>query len=160
MRRLLKFLHTLGAIGLMGAMASFLVALFAPAPTSLDGQAAMMGAMARIATWVFLPSMVVTLISGLLAMAASPGYLDAGWVWVKAATGILVFESGFTGVAGPIQQAGRTSAAALAGRMDPGTVALAFGAERNTLWVLLAVALANVALGVWRPRMPEFPSWM
>jgi hypothetical protein len=160
LRRLLKFLHTLGAIGLMGAMASFLVACFAPAPTSLGGQAAVTGAMALIATWIFLPSLVVTLISGLLAMAASPGYLDAGWVWIKAATGILIFEGGFTAVAGPIQEAGRTSGAALAGHLAPGAMALSFGAERNTLWVLLAVALANVALGVWRPRMPQYPDWM
>jgi hypothetical protein len=90
-------------------------------------------------------------------MVASPGYLDAGWVWVKAATGILLFESGFTRVAGPIQQAGRIAAAALAGRAPPGTVALAFGAERNTLWILLAIALANVALGVWRPKIPQYP---
>ncbi len=157
MRHLLKFLHTLGAIGLMGAMAAFLVAVFAPPPASLAGQAVLMGAMASIATWVFLPSLVVTLISGLLAMVASPGYMDAGWVWVKAATGILMFEGGFTAVAGPIQEAGRTSAAALASHLDPGTLARSFGAERNTLWVLLAVALANVALGVWRPRMPQYP---
>ncbi len=158
MRRLLKFLHTLGAIGMTGAMASFLVALIAqPAPMSLAVQAAFMGVMAKIATWIFLPSLVVTLISGLLAMVASPGYLDVGWVWVKAATGILLFESGFTRVAGPIQEAGRTSAAALAGKVDPGTVALAYGAERNTLWILLAIALANVALGVWRPKIPQYP---
>ena len=157
MRHLLKFLHTLGAIGLMGAMASFLVAVSVPPPASLAGQAAEMGAMAMIATWVFVPSLVVTLISGLLAMVVSPGYMDAGWVWVKAATGILMFEGGFTAVAGPIQQAGRTSAAALAGHLDPGALSRSFGAERNTLWVLLAVALANVALGVWRPRMPQYP---
>jgi hypothetical protein len=158
LRRLLKFLHTLGAIGMMGAMASFLVALIVePAAMSLDVQGAVMGMLAQIATWVFLPSLVVTLISGLLAMVASPGYLDAGWVWVKAATGILLFESGFTRVAGPIQQAGRIAAAALAGRAPPGTVALAFGAERNTLWILLAIALANVALGVWRPKIPQYP---
>ncbi len=158
MRRLLKFLHTMGAIGLMGAMASLVVVLsVGPAPTSLAGQAAQMGAMARIATWVFFPSLVLTLLAGLLAIAATPGYHDAGWVWVKAATGLLIFEGGFTAVLGPIQEAGRASASALAGHLDPATVARSFSAERNTLWVLLAVALANVALGVWRPRMPQYP---
>ena len=157
MRHLLKFLHTLGAVGMMGAMATFLVAVSVPPPASLVGQAALMGAMALVATWVFLPSLVVTLISGLLAMVVSPGYMDAGWVWLKAATGILMFEGGFTAVAGPIQEAGRTSAAALAGHLDAATLSGSFGAERNTLWVLLAVALANIALGVWRPRMPQYP---
>lgn len=142
---------------MMGAMASFLVALSLATPASLAGQAAVMGALAGVATWVFLPSLVLTLIAGLLAIAANPGYHDVGWVWVKLATGILIFEGGFTAVAGPIQAAGKASALALAGHADPALVARSFGAERNTLWVLLAVALANVALGVWRPRMPQYP---
>ncbi len=158
MRRLLKFLHTMGAIGLMGAMAALVVVMsVAPPPTSLAGQAAVMGAMAQIATWVFFPSMALTLIAGLLAIAVTPGYQDAGWVWAKAATGISIFEGGFLYVLGPIQAAAKTSAAALAGHMDPAIIGKSFGAERNTLWVLLAVALANVALGVWRPKMPQYP---
>jgi len=157
LRRLLKFLHTIGAIGLMGAMASLVVIMtVAPAPTSLVGQAAVMGAMAQIASWVFMPSLVLTLIPGLLAIAVTPGFHDAGWVWAKAATGILIFEGGLH-VLGPIQAAGRSSADALAGRLDPVVVARMFAADRNTLWVLLAVALANVALGVWRPRFPQIP---
>ena len=51
-----KFLHTMGAIGLMGAMASLLVLLSAtPAPSSLAAYALMRGAMGAIATWVFFP---------------------------------------------------------------------------------------------------------
>jgi hypothetical protein len=148
----------MGAIGLMGAMASLLVMMsLAPAPLSLAAKAAVMGAMADIATWIVLPSLALTLISGLLAIAVTPGFHDAGWAWAKAATGILIFEGGFFDVLGPIQSAGQTSASALAGQVDPATLALSFGAERNNLWVLLAVCLANVALGVWRPRMPQIP---
>jgi hypothetical protein len=29
--------------------------------------------------------------------------------------------------------------------------------EENTLWLLLAVSVANIALGVWRPRLPKIP---
>jgi hypothetical protein len=139
-------------------MASLVVIMtLVPPPTSLAGQAAVMGAMAQIATWVFLPSLTLTLLAGLLAIAVTPGYHDAGWVWVKAATGILIFEGGFTAVLGPIQESARTAAGALAGHLDGTNVSHLFGAERNTLWVLLAVALANVALGVWRPRLPQYP---
>lgn len=139
-------------------MASFLAALaFLAVPSSLAAQAGVAGAMAQIATWVFLPSMALTLLSGVLAIAATPAFHDAGWVWVKAATGILVFEGGLQYVAGPIQEAGRTSASLLAGRLDPADVAHTLTAERNTLWVLLAVALANIALAIWRPRMPQIP---
>ncbi len=144
----------------MGAMACLLAILsFAPAPTpnSLAGQAAVMGAMAHIATWVFFPSLAVTLVAGLLAIAVTPGYHEAGWAWAKAATGILIFEGGLLYVLGPIQAAARTSAGALAGQVTPAAVARTVTAERNTLWVLLLIALANVALGVWRPRFPRIP---
>ena len=50
MRRLLKFLHTIGAVGLMGAMACLLVLLvFVPAPASLAQYALIRGAMGGIA---------------------------------------------------------------------------------------------------------------
>jgi len=154
LRRLLKFLHTLGAIGLMGSMASLAaVMIAAPAQTSAAAQAAVLGAMAQIATWVFMPSMALTLITGLLAIAVNTAYHDAGWAWAKAASGILVFEGGLLYVLGPLQAAAKSSAVALASRLDPALAARSLDAERNTIWVLVAVALANVALGVWRPRL-------
>ncbi|MFD0936539.1 hypothetical protein [Methylobacterium trifolii] len=158
MRRLLKFLHTMGAIGLMGAMASLLVMLsLAPPPTALAGYALMRGAMGAIATWIFFPSLGLTLVAGLLAIGLNRGYHGAGWAWLKAATGILVFESGFVGVLGPMQQEAERSAEALAGRVDPATLATSLGPERNTLWVLLAIATVNVVLGIWRPRLTRRP---
>ncbi|KAB1077145.1 hypothetical protein [Methylobacterium soli] len=158
MRRLLKFLHTMGAIGLMGAMASLLVMLsLAPSPSSLAEYALMRGTMGAIATWIFFPSLGLTLIAGLLTIGLHRGFHDAGWAWLKAATGILVFESGFVGVLGPMQQEAELSAGALAGRVDPATLAGSLVAERNTLWVLLAIATANVVLGIWRPRLTRLP---
>ncbi len=158
MRRLLKFLHTIGAIGMMGAMASLVAVMnFAPAPRSLEAEAEVLGAMSEIATWVFMPSLALTLVAGLLAIAVTPGYHDAGWVWIKAATGISIFEGGMVYVLGPLQAAGKLDPHALASHLDPAALARMYGAERNTLWVLLAVAAANVALGVWRPRLPQIP---
>ena len=156
LRRLLKFLHTMGAIGLMGAMASLLILLqMAPPPTSLTEYALFRAAMGSIATWIFFPSLGLTLIAGLLAIAYNNAYINAGWAWAKAATGILIFESGFVGVLGPMQQEAERSAAALAGKADPGQLALSLAAEQNTLWILLAVATANVVLGIWRPRFSK-----
>ena len=153
MRRSLKFLHTMGAIGLMGSMASLLVMLsFAPPPSALAEYALIRGAMGATATWIFLPSLGMTLIAGLLAIGLNRGFHNAGWAWAKLATGVLIFESGFSGVLGPMQEEAEQSALALAGQVDPATLARSLSAERNTLWVLLAVATANVVLGVWRPR--------
>lgn len=158
MRRLLKFLHTLGAIGLMGSMASLLVLLsFVPPSASPAEYASFRGAMGSIATWIFFPSLGLTLISGLAAIAYSRTYHNAGWAWAKALSGIVLFESGFVGVLGPMQQEAERSAAALAGKADPTLLAASLGAERNTLVILIAVATFNVAFGIWRPRLTRLP---
>jgi len=159
MRRLMKFLHTMGAIGLMGAMASLVVMLgVVPPPSSaLAGYALMRGAMAAVATWVFLPSLALMLVAGLLAIALNRAFQNAGWAWVKLATGVLMFEYGFVGVQGPMQLEADRAGQALLGRVDPATLALSLGAERGTLWVLLAISTLNVVLGVWRPRIMRRP---
>jgi hypothetical protein len=143
----------MGAIGFMGSLASLLVLEnLAPPPSSLDGYALIRGAMAALATWVFLPSFVLTLIPGLLAIALTPAFHNAGWAWIKAATGILIFAGGLHALA-PIQDEARLSAEAVAGRLDPATLAGASEGEAATMWVLLAVSTANIVLGVWRPRI-------
>ncbi len=148
----------MGAIGLMGSMASLLVLMrFQPPPSSLAGYALIRGAMAEIATWIFFPSLGLTLIAGLLAIAINRAYQNAGWAWAKLATGILIFEGGLVDALGPIQEEAKRSAAALAGTLDPATLSGSYGAERSTLWVLLAVATANVVLGIWRPRLTRIP---
>ena len=158
MRRLLKFLHTMGAIGLMGAMACLLVLLsFTPAPASLSEYALIRAAMGGVATWIFLPSFGLTLVAGLLAMGINRAYQDAGWAWVKLASGLLVFEWGFVAIQGPMQQEAELSARALAHEVDPATLASSLGAEWNSLWVMLAIATANVILGIWRPRLTRLP---
>ncbi|GJE49504.1 hypothetical protein GOFOIKOB_2541 [Methylobacterium tardum] len=159
MRRLLKFLHTMGSAGLLGAMAALVVLLsLAPAPAALSGYAAIRGAMGAVATWIFLPSLTVTLMSGLLAMALNRAYLNAGWAWLKLATGVLMFEGGLVYVQGPMKREAEQSAQALAGTLDPAALAVSLPGERGTLWVLLAVATANVALGIWRPRVLRIPT--
>src|ERR1700743_1593651 len=138
MRRLMKFLHTLGAVGMMGSMACLLVLLrVPPAPTALAEYALMREAMGAIATWIFLPSLGVTLVAGMLAMALNPAYHNAGWVGVKLATGILVFEYGFMAIQGPIQQEAERSAQALAGQADVASLAQTLHAEQVSLWVML-----------------------
>jgi len=147
-------MHTMGAIGLIGAMACLLVLLgFVPAPTSLSEYALMRAAMGEIATWIFLPSLGLTLVAGLLAIGFNRGYHNAGWAWAKLATGVVVFEWGFAAIQGPIQQEAELSARALANEVDPATLATSLDAEWKSLWVMLAVATANVILGIWRPRL-------
>lgn len=149
----------MGAIGLMGAMACLLVMLtFAPPVSSLAEYAALRTAMAAVAKWILFPSLGVTLISGLLAIAASTAFHNAGWAWMKAASGILLFESGLVGVLGPMQREAEISAKALAGQADAAILGVSAGSEWMTVCILLGVATANVVLGVWRPRLSWRPS--
>jgi uncharacterized membrane protein len=158
MRLALRFFHIIGAIGLMGALASLIVLVrFAPPPSSVAGYASIYGAMAEISTWIFFPSLALTLIAGLLAIAVTPAFHNAGWVGAKLATGILIFEGGLINVQGPIQEEAKRSANALAGAPDPAMIAGLHGVGQTSLWVLLAVATANVVLGVWRPRFSRSP---
>lgn len=138
----------------MGAMACLLVLLgVTPQPAQIAQYALIRGAMGGIASWIFLPSIGLTLVAGLLSMAVNPGFHNAGWAWVKLATGVVVFEGCFVGIQGPMQQEAEQSARALAGEIDIATLAQSLDAERGTLWLMLAVATINVVLGVWRPRL-------
>ncbi len=141
----------------MGAIAA-MVAVMILTPTSIGalGYVPMVAAMAKIAAWIIAPSMVLTVVSGLLSMAANPAFQDAGWVWAKAATGILILEGGLH-VLGPIQEEAKRGAGALVGAAAPASAARLLASEGATLWLLLAVAAANVALAVWRPRFPKIP---
>ncbi len=150
LRRSLKLLHTVGAAGFMGGVAALLAVLAAGASAGSAG-APPVGALARIAAWLVGPSMILTVTSGLLAMLANPAFYDVGWVWLKALTGILVLEGGLH-VLGPLQDEAKRSIAALAHAADPAALARLQAAEVGTLWTLLAVSAANVALAVWRPR--------
>jgi uncharacterized membrane protein len=154
MRRLMKFLHTMGAIGLMGSMACLvvLIAYTSERPPGSSG-ALLRAAMGSIATWIFLPSLALTLVAGLLAIAVNRAFHNAGWAWVKLATGVLTFEWGFTAVLGPMQEQGELGTRALAGDVDVASLAGSMTAERNSLLILLAVATVNVVLGVWRPKL-------
>ena len=86
----------------MGSIASLLVLISFSPPTSLASYALMHGAIAEIATWVFFPSFALTLVAGMLAIAVNRAFHNAGWAWVKLATGILIFAGSFH-VLGSIQ---------------------------------------------------------
>jgi len=153
MQRLLKFLHTMGAVGFTGSLACLLVLEnLTPPPSSLTSYALIRGAMGMIANWVFFPSFVLTLVPGLLAIAVTPAFHNAGWAWAKAASGILIFAGGLHAL-GPIQKEARLSAEAIAGRFDPARLEGVSEGTAAIMWFLLAIATANVVLGIWRQRV-------
>ncbi|MBY0566341.1 MAG: hypothetical protein K2P70_03470 [Hyphomonadaceae bacterium] len=157
MRRLLKFLHSVAGSGLLGGAAALAVVLMlTPASIGDAGYASLMIGMSKLAAWVIGPSVVLTVVSGLLAMLVHPPFQDAGWVWVKAATGILVLLAGLH-IIGPLQEAATRAERGLQIAADAAQTARGFEAEIGTAWVLLRVSVVNIALGVWRPKFPQYP---
>lgn len=152
--RLLKALHELGAIGVMGALAASLALLLSAPQHSLEGYAAIRRGMDAIARWMLVPSLALVLISGLLSIAANRAYMDAGWAWIKALLGIAMFE----GTLLNIQATGRkvmelSEAAVASGQSDAVALAPLLRTEWLGLWTILALSFVSLLLAVWRPRL-------
>ncbi len=149
----MKFLHILSAIGLVGGLATYTMVLAGtPEPASLVDYAALRATLATIAKWLLLPSMLVVVVSGLLAMAVHSPFMDAPWVWIKALSGLLLFESTLMSIDAPAARAATASARAVAGEIDRSEMLGLIDTEWGALYMLLAIGVANVALGIWRPR--------
>jgi hypothetical protein len=153
MRKLIKFGHTLGAIGLLGAMASLLIIQSqTPAPFDApEDYLLLREVMDRIARWLLLPSLALTVVSGLGSMMIVRVYQGAGWAWLKVGTGIAMFEGSLMAIQGPIQREARLARDIVLG---DGNLALLGATEERVamaLWFLGALAVANVALAVFRP---------
>ncbi|WP_306119459.1 MULTISPECIES: DUF2269 family protein [unclassified Roseitalea] len=151
MRKTLKILHTLGSCGLIGGLGAIMVILLVAPQDTPGAYADMRQTISAVSTWVLVPSLGVALVSGLLAMSVHAPFADKGWVWLKAAMGILMFKGVLTVI---VAEANYT--AALAERIARGE-ALAAALETElayewaALWTVMALSVANVVLGVWRP---------
>jgi hypothetical protein len=154
LRKLLKVLHEIGSVGVLGAFAASLVLIAsAPSPHELLAYAAARQGIAAIARWLLVPSLALVLISGLLAMVANDNYMAAGWAWIKALLGLSMFEGSLVTVSGSARHAADLAALAASGHPDPVQLAEALRTERGGLWLLMVLALANIVLAVWRPRI-------
>jgi hypothetical protein len=154
LRRLLKLLHEIGAVGVVGSFAACLVLVAgAPAPSrSLIAYAAVRQDIASISRWLLVPSLALVLISGLLAIAANEGYKNAAWAWIKALLGVSMFEGTLLTVGASARRAAELSALAVSGRGDGAELAQVLHTEWGGLWLLLGLSIVNIILAVWRPR--------
>jgi len=153
MRRTLKFLHTMGSIGITGGLAAYMLVLaMLPESAALDTQLVVRDGLALVSKWLILPSMLMVLLSGLLAIAANTAFLEAPWVWIKGLAGILVFESTLLAIDGPAQRALKLTNKAVAGEIDAAALPGMIQDEWGAWWILLGLFTANVVLSIWRPR--------
>lgn len=153
MKRLFKFLHEVGTVGMMGAIAAQLVmAVHAEGLPAVE-YAAVRQAILLISQWILLPSLGVVLLSGLWAMAAHPPYHGADWAWIKLGMTVLVLEGTLIAVQGPAQVAAELSARIAAGEPEllP-RLQEVLRHEQGGAVIVLLMATANIVLAVWRPR--------
>ncbi len=151
-RRILKILHELGAIGLTGALASHMILLATAPDDSLADYAIVRRNIEAISGWLLVPSLAIALVSGLLAMAVSSPFQNAGWVWAKAILGLPMLEGTLATIDSTAQHAAALSAQAAAGDADPALLSEMLAREWQALWIIMALAIAQTVLGVWRPR--------
>lgn len=143
-----KFLHMVASIGYGGGLAACLIINMTADRASPAAFAAARQNFATIASYLLVPSMAVVVVSGLIALAATRAYMDAGWAWLKALLGLSVFEATLVVVGGSTRQAELLAASA-----QPAVLDALLRSERNTLWLLIALSVVNVVLAVWRPRL-------
>ena len=153
MRRAIKFLHTVASGGMIGAFLCYLVILaFAP-QGSPQALADLRQTISALCNYLLLPSLALALVSGLLSMAVHKPFLEHRWVWAKAVVGLSLFEATLAVIHAKAAAANEEAAKIAAGNGDAAALASIVTNEWATLGALLALCAAQVALGVWRPRL-------
>ncbi len=152
MRKLSKILHTIAACGLIGGLACYMILLVAAPQETPADYADLRAAIAAISRYLLLPSLALALVTGLASMAVHYPFQEKGWAWVKAATGILMFKGVLTIVSAKADHAADMSAKIAAGTAPADALDGLINLEWGTLWMVMALSIANVILGVWRPR--------
>ncbi|MEM0986703.1 MAG: DUF2269 family protein [Pseudomonadota bacterium] len=152
-RKTVKLLHSVAAAGLIGGLAAYMALLVAAPQGNPEAYAGLRQSIQALSDYVLLPSLMLGLVSGLLSMVVHTPFLDRGWVWVKAILGILMFKGVLTIVHAKADYAAGKAAEIAAGTAPPDALDQLLSLEWGTLWAVMAISIANVVLGVWRPKM-------
>lgn len=153
MRRTLKFLHTLAACGLVGALAGYMIVLVFSPQVTAQAYADMRQTISALSNYLLLPSLILALVSGLLSMAVHRPFQETRWAWAKALLGLSLFEATLAVVNAKAASAADEAAKIAAGQGDAAALATIIASEWMTLYAILALSAAQIALGIWRPRL-------
>ncbi len=153
MRRVLKFLHEVGSAGMIGAVIAMLVLIAHGRGLAPREYASARQGLDLLARWLLLPSLALVLFSGVLAMAVTRAFHNAGWAWIKALLGVSMLEGTLGGIVGPAHDAAKLAEQAARGDGNPGALADVLRHERGVLWLIFVLSVVNIALAVWRPKL-------
>lgn len=154
MRKLLKFGHSMTAITFLGSVVVLWVFHhYLPQPAeALEIYVAERQVMERIASLVLMPSLMLSLLFGIASLTMVKSFHGAPWAWGKLFTTVLMLEGSLMGIQSPIKKEAALAVSALSDESVIAGLALNAEAEQLSLILIGFVAIANVALGVWRPR--------
>lgn len=157
MRKTVKLFHTLSSCGLIGTLAGYMIVLvFARQELAAD-YAAMRHTISMLCNYLLLPSLAVALVTGLLSMAVHTPFQERRWAWMKALLGLSTFEATLGIVQSKANTATSLAEKIAAGRPEADALAAAIGNEWMALGVIMALSVANIVLGVWRPSLARRP---
>ncbi len=159
MKHTLKLLHEVGTVGAMGAVIVQLVLALYGATLPVAEHAVVREVIVFVADKVLVPSLGITLISGVFSITVHKPFQNAEWAFVKLLMTPLVFEATFLAVVAPAKAAA-AAAAKLAGGQEAAEAALlsAMSKEKYGVAVVLLLYVANIVLAIWRPRMRPRPA--
>lgn len=157
MRKATKILHTLASCGLIGALMGYIIILLAAPQDTAMAYANARASIAAICNYLLLPSLAIALMSGLLSMVVHPPFQNMRWVWLKALLGLSMFEATLGIIGSKASAAASLSAKIAAGEAEQKALADAIGSEWGALTVIMVLSLANIVIGVWRPRLKKSP---
>jgi len=151
-RKTVKILHTVAAAGLIGGLGAYMVLLVVATPSEPAAYAGLRRSLQIVSGYILIPSLAIGLLSGLLSMLVHTPFLDKGWVWFKALLGILMFKGVLTIDSAKADYAATVSQQIADGTAPADALQSLLGLEWWTCVGVMGVAVANVVLGVWRPR--------
>jgi Predicted integral membrane protein (DUF2269) len=155
MRKALKLFHTLASCGLIGALLGYTIVLIHAPQASPPAYAQARQVISMLCNFLLLPSLAVALVTGLFSMVVHRPFQDTRWAWLKAVLGLSMFEATLGIVQSKATTAAVESAKAVTGAAEPGALADALANEWAALAVIMALSIAQVGLGVWRPRLAK-----
>ncbi|MFM7084337.1 MAG: hypothetical protein ACKOW3_04960 [Hyphomicrobium sp.] len=155
MKKTLKFLHTLASCGFIGGLFGYMVVLIKAPQDTASTYANVRLTISHLCNYILIPSLAVVLVTGLLSMAVHRPYQEKRWVWIKALLGLSLFESTLAIVQSKADYAAKISLKIVEGDAKGISLSTALSTEWYSLSAILALSIANIVLGVWRPSLKK-----